>query len=105
MNDVPFRSGSPVATPVFIKTDNFRYILSNKLTSLSSYSVKDIVDIVYTCGYMKFDWESIFNDASEKDLWVNPAHVAEILEQFPVEKLQEINWIKDPFPAKRFLRL
>ena len=37
-------------------------------------------------------WEEIFDDASQKDLWVNPVNIAEILEKFPVQKLQEIPW-------------
>lgn len=96
VNDVPFRSGSPIVTPLFIRTDNLNNILSNKLTALGRYSTKDVVDIVYTCESLKFSWVDIVNDASEKDLWVNPINVVEILEQFPVEKLQEINWIIEP---------
>mgnify|MGYP000872162532 CR=1 FL=1 len=96
VNDVPFRSGLPIVTPLFIRTDNLNNILSNKLTALGRYSTKDVVDIVYTCESLKFSWEDIVNDASEKNLWVNPINVVEILEQFPVEKLQEINWIIEP---------
>lgn len=93
VNDVPFRSGTPIFTPLFEKTDNLDNILSNKVTALGRYSTKDIVDIVYICESHKFNWEIIMNDASEKDLWVNPVHVVEVFEQFPVEKLQEINWM------------
>lgn len=97
VNDVPFRSGSSVLTPLFLRTDNLNNILSNKVTALGRYSTKDIVDIVYICESYKFNWETIMNDAAEKDLWVNPVSVGEILERFPVEKLQEINWmIKSP---------
>lgn len=52
-----------------------------------------MVDIVYICETLKFNWENIVNDAAEKDLWVNPVNVVEVLEQFPVEKLQEIGWM------------
>ncbi|MDD3528035.1 MAG: hypothetical protein EOM59_13440 [Clostridia bacterium] len=93
VNDVPFRSGTPVFTPLFNKTDNLNNILSNKITALGRYSTKDIVDIVYICESLKFNWENIMNDASEKDLWVNPVNIMEVLEKFPVEKLEEINWM------------
>jgi predicted nucleotidyltransferase component of viral defense system len=93
VNDVPFRYGSPNTTPLFVRTDNVHNILSNKVTALGRYSARDVVDIVYICEYLKFNWEVIMNDASEKDLWVNPVHVVEVLDQFPVEKLQEINWV------------
>jgi uncharacterized protein len=44
----------------------------NKVTALGRYSPKDVVDIVYIREVLSFNWENIFNDASEKDLWVNP---------------------------------
>jgi hypothetical protein len=93
VNDVPYRSGTPMVTPLFVRTDNLNNMLSNKVTALGRYSPKDVADIVYICESLKFSWEIIVNDASEKDLWVNPVNVAEVLEQFPVEKLHEINWI------------
>lgn len=93
VNDVPFRTGTSVGTPLFIKTDNLNNILSNKVTALGRYATKDVVDIVYICQSLKFNWEAIINDASEKDLWVNPINITEVLEQFPFEKLPEINWI------------
>jgi len=96
VNDVPYRSGKSVNTSLFSKTDNLNNILSNKITALGRYSVKDVADIVCICESLKFNWEKIINDASEKDLWVNPVNIAEVLEQFPVEKLIEIIWIKEP---------
>jgi hypothetical protein len=35
VNDVPFRCGIPIKTSLFLKTDNFLNILSNKITSLT----------------------------------------------------------------------
>jgi hypothetical protein len=97
VNDVPFRSGTPVITPLFVRTDNMNNILSNKVTALGRCSAKDVVDIVYICEALQFNWENIVNDAAEKDLWVNPVNVAAVLEQFPVEKLHEIDWmIEEP---------
>lgn len=93
VNDVSFRSGTPGPTQLFKRTDNLYNILSNKITALGRYAPKDVVDIVYICETLSFNWENIFNDASEKDLWVNPINAAEVLEQFPIEKLHEIAWI------------
>ena len=93
VNDVTFRSGTPEPTKLFERTDNLYNILSNKITALGRYSPKDIVDIVYICEILSFNWENMLNDAAEKDLWVNPINAAEVLEQFPIEKLQEIAWI------------
>ena len=97
VNDVPFRKGTPIITPLFVRTDSLNNILSNKVTALGRYSTKDIVDIVYICEILQFNWEDIISEASEKDLWVNPVNVVEVLEQFPVENLQKIGWmIKEP---------
>jgi hypothetical protein len=93
VNDVPFRSGTSMVTPLFVRTDNLPNILSNKITALGRYSPKDVVDIVYICEVHQFNWESIINDASEKDLWVNPVNAAEVLERFPLEKIGDIVWI------------
>jgi len=66
---------------------------------LGRYSAKDVTDIVYICGILQFNWEEILNDASEKDLWVNPINVVDVLEKFPTEKLQDIIWmIEAPKP-------
>jgi hypothetical protein len=92
VNDIPYRYGTPSDTVLFIRTDNILNILLNKLTALGRYASKDVVDIVYICESVQFNWETIFNDASEKDLWANPVNAAEILEKFPVKKLEEIVW-------------
>jgi len=96
INDVSFRSGQAGATSLFIRTDNIYNILSNKLTALSRYAAKDVVDIVYISENQSFDWENVFQDANEKDVWVNPINAAEILEKFPVEQLHDIAWIGEP---------
>jgi hypothetical protein len=93
VNDVPFRKGTPVSNSLFKRTDNIINILSNKVTALGRYSPKDVVDIIYICENFNFNWENILNDASEKDIWVNPVNVVDVLEKFPVEKINEIVWI------------
>jgi hypothetical protein len=59
---------------LFSKTDNLNNILVEQNYSLrKATAVKDVVDIVYICeSTLKFTWEKIIYDASEKDLWVNP---------------------------------
>lgn len=93
VNDVSFRSGTPEPTKLFGRTDNLFNILSNKITALGRYSPKDVVDIIYLCEFLSFYWKTIFNDATEKKLWVNPINAAEVLEKFPVEKIDEITWL------------
>ena len=103
VNDIPFRSGTPVVTSLFKRTDNLHNILSNKITALGRFSAKDVVDTVSICEIMEFNWEEILNDASEKDLWVNPLNIVEVLEQFPVKNLLEIAWIIEP-PSPEWFR-
>jgi hypothetical protein len=103
VNDIPFRRGTPVVTPLFKKTDNLYNILSNKITALGRYTARDVVDTIYICKILEFNWEEILNDASEKDLWVNPVNIVEVLEQFPVKNLLEITWLKEP-PSPEWFR-
>lgn len=94
--DVPFRSGTPVQTPVFKRTDTTANILSNKLTALSRSEPKDVVDIVFICQQISFVWENIMADAVSKDIWVDPVSIAEILDTFPPDLLKNIAWINPP---------
>jgi predicted nucleotidyltransferase component of viral defense system len=72
VNDVPYRTGVPISTKLFNKTDSIANILSNKLTALTRHSEKDIADLVFIALKFDFNWVEIFKEASEKDLWVNP---------------------------------
>ncbi len=93
VNDVPYRTGLPVKTDLFSKTDNPDNILSNKLTALSRLSEKDVVDIVYIALKHQFNWIYILKEAAEKDMWINAVEAAKILDGFPIDKLDEINWV------------
>jgi hypothetical protein len=99
VNDIPYRTGIPVHTELFSKTDTITNILSNKITALSRYSEKDIVDLVYIALNYDFNWLNIFSEASEKDLWINPVEASKILDSFPLNKLDDIKWvIRSPEP-------
>jgi hypothetical protein len=109
VNDVPFRYGSPSFSSTFIRTDNLSNILSNKVTALGRYEAKDVVDIIFIAEKLSFNWEKILNDASDKDLWVNPISATEVFEKFPVEKIHEIAWIgnapSEDWFAERIMRV
>lgn len=93
INDVLFRSEVPVSTSLYRLTDNPANILSNKINALSRLSAKDVVDIVYIAQKYTFEWPVIISEAFKKDMWVNPVEAAKILDEFPLHKLNEINWI------------
>lgn len=92
VNDVPFRSGVPVSTTLYRLTDTPVNILSNKVTALPRLEAKDVADIVYISKKYSFDWTEIISEAARKDMWVNPVEAARILDDFPVQKIDEINW-------------
>lgn len=102
VNDVSYRTGSPVHTKLYSKTDIIENILSNKVSALSRHSEKDVVDMVYIALNYQFNWIEIFNEASEKDMWINAVEAAKILDSFPLNKLEEINWINPPKEFKTF---
>jgi predicted nucleotidyltransferase component of viral defense system len=93
VNDIPYRTGTPVPTKLFFKTDTIINILSNKLTALSRQSVKDVVDIVCIALNYEFNWIEIIKEASEKDMWINAVEASKILDSFPINKLEEIIWV------------
>ncbi len=93
VNDVPYRTGTPVPTELYFKTDTIKNILSNKLTALSRQSEKDVVDIVFIALNYEFNWVEIINQASEKDMWINAVEASKILDRFPLKKLEDIIWV------------
>ncbi len=36
---------------------------------------------------------AMIKDANQKDGWVEPLNIAQLLESFPIEELNEIKWI------------
>lgn len=104
VNDIPFRTGIPVATGLYRFTDTMENILSNKISALPRFAVKDLVDIVFICHELSFDWNQVIDDAFRKDMWVNPVELAKIIDDFPVSALDEINWINTPPEPEWFKR-
>lgn len=94
VNDISYRAGNVQKTSLFVRTDTMRNILSNKLTALSRLEAKDVVDIIYIARNLSFNWKTIYKEAEEKDLWVNPVDTAVLLEQFPAEKTDTLSWVK-----------
>ena len=94
VNDIAFRCGEVVHTLIFNRVDNWRNILSNKLCAMSRMEAKDIVDILFIALEYEFNWEDIFEEAGQKDIWVNPLEISKIIESFPRERLRGIKWVK-----------
>lgn len=94
VNDVQFRYGQPVDTPLFPRLDNVRNILSNKLSALISRDEpKDVVDIWIIATHEQINWIDIFTDVNSKAVGIFPPQVVERLKEFPASLLKQIKWI------------
>lgn len=57
---------------------------------------KDYADVLYIAGKYEFVWEEIIEEASQKDLWVEPLEISRIIKSFPVKYLDSLKWITPP---------
>jgi hypothetical protein len=93
VNDVPFHYGGFENLPIFNRVDNWRNILSNKLSALNRLEAKDMADILFIAQRYPFEWEDVIMEAREKDLWVDPIEICKLIKDFPAELLFRIKWI------------
>jgi len=98
INDVEFRYGDFKKFKLFPRVDNWRNILSNKLTALDRREPKDIADILFICRNYSFQWKDIFNDSLNKVVHLDALDVSKILAEFPIKFLSNIMWVKEPDP-------
>ena len=95
VNDVDYYSGTP-ADFRYGKIDTPVNILSNKLTAIVGRDEpKDIFDIIYLSLNFSFNWMDIFNQAKQKAV-INELDVEQRLASFPVEWLENVNWLSTP---------
>lgn len=93
INDVAFHYNGFEKCDFFGRVDNWRNILSNKICALSRMEPKDYADVLYIAGKYEFVWEEIIEEASQKDLWVEPLEISRIIKSFPVKYLDSLKWI------------
>jgi hypothetical protein len=96
VNDVGFHAGEIAQTPLFSRTDDWKNILSNKITALSREEGKDIADIVFLCKRYSFNWQDIINDAKNKDSWIDEVNASRLIHDFKMEKVKAVKWIVEP---------
>jgi len=51
------------------------------------------IDILFLAKNFEFQWDEIFQDAKEKDLWVEPLEICKIIHNVPKERLNSVKWI------------
>lgn len=78
-------------------------ILTNKLTTIIGRDEpKDLFDIIHIAQNYDFKWQEIFYHAKQKVV-INELDVEERLISFPVEWLQNVNWLVT-LPDIEFIR-
>lgn len=95
INDVGYRAGHPEKTPLFVRTDNWQNILSNKITALNRDAPKDVADIIFLARRFSFHWKDVFHHAAQKSMDVSELNASRHLYEFPEEKMREVNWINE----------
>lgn len=96
VNDVAFHAGEIQAADFFHRIDSWQNILSNKICALSRDEAKDIADLIFLSLKYDFSWETMINDARQKDTWVNEIAVSKMIYEFDMRRLHTINWINIP---------
>jgi hypothetical protein len=96
VNDVGFHAGEVINSPLFARTDNWKNILSNKVTALAREEGKDAADIIFMCLHYPFKWEHIINEAKNKDSWIDEVNASRLLHNFQLEKLKKVKWMNEP---------
>jgi hypothetical protein len=94
VNEVIFRWGPWNHFPLFACVDNETNILSNKISCISRYEVKDIADIWVLARRLSFSWRDIMEIAGQKSP-VDPVEVSKIIKSLPREELKLVKWAFD----------
>lgn len=100
VNDVAPHYGEFLFDEALGKIDSLRNILSNKFSALYRFEPKDIADIWIICKNFKCNFKEIIPEAKNKEAGVDPVSIFEILNSFPVDKLNLIKWVRKPNPLQ-----
>jgi len=101
INDVEYYAGKP-APYKYGLLDTPLNILSNKLTALVGRDEpKDIFDIIHLSTTYSFNWMDIFYHAKQKAT-INELDVEQRLASFPVEWLENVNWLATPINLEKY---
>ena len=92
VNDLAVRFGSLVEDDILGKVDSVRNILSNKISALYRFAIKDYVDVWIIAKNYKFNWREIFSESKQKEATVDPVEIFNLFKSFPFENLNAIKW-------------
>jgi len=94
VNDIATRFDSVVIDNRLGKVDSIKNILSNKISALYRFEIKDYADIWCIAKNYKFNWRQLINEAKQKEASVDPIEIINLFESFPFKNLDIIKWIK-----------
>lgn len=95
VNDIEYYPGKPFHYQYGL-IDKPLSILSNKLTAIVGRDEpKDVFDIVHLSLNYSFNWQEIFYHAKQKSV-INEIDVEQRLCSFPVEWMENVNWLDSP---------
>jgi len=94
VNDIAVRFDEIVSDAHFGKVDSLGNILSNKISALYRFEIKDYVDIWLIAKNHKFNWRKLINQAKQKEGAVDPLEIFNLFKSFPFESLKAIKWVK-----------
>jgi len=96
VNDVASHSGEIIKTELYYRTDSIRNMLSNKLTALSRFAGKDVVDIREIALRETVDWKQAIQDAQRKEAGIDLSVASDILRGMPQSEFETIAWTCKP---------
>ena len=94
VNDLAKRFGDLVIDKILGRVDSLRNILSNKISALYRFEIKDYIDIWCIAKKLKFNWRQLMLEAKQKEASVDPVEIYNLFNSFPFESLGGIKWIK-----------
>lgn len=92
VNDISGHTGEINKYDLFPRIDSIMNIFTNKLTALSRYEPKDIVDLWIIWKNTKINWKKAFKIAREKEAGIDPLIISDIIGTFPLKNLNGIYW-------------
>ena len=102
VNDTVPRFGALVSGDLFPRIDALGNILSNKLTALFRLEAKDFADLWTIANAVNFHWRDAAAEAGQKLLGSSTLEFAELIRDFPPDRVDAIRWRRRP-DRERFL--
>jgi hypothetical protein len=90
VNDVRYRVDAADRSGMGFWIDNWRNILTNKITALPRVAAKDFADILFLAIQYPFNWAEMITHARSKDAWIDEIAISQMLFNFDVSSMQSV---------------